>query len=154
VKIIATNKQANRLYDIEERLEAGIELKGTEVKSIRQGRINLKDGYARVKNGELYLCNVHISEYKNGSFTNHNPKRDRKLLVHKREIKRLMGKQQERGYTIVPLKLYFKGKWAKVELGIGKGKKKYDRREDIKKREHQIAIERELKKRKLKSMAL
>ena len=154
MKIIATNKQANRLYDIEERLEAGIELKGTEVKSIRQGRINLKDGYARVKNGELYLCNVHISEYKNGSFTNHNPKRDRKLLVHKREIKRLMGKQQERGYTIVPLKLYFKGKWAKVELGIGKGKKKYDRREDIKKREHQIAIERELKKRKLKSMAL
>ncbi len=154
MKIIATNKQANRLYDIEERLEAGIELKGTEVKSIREGRINLKDGYARVKNGELYLCNVHISEYKNGSFTNHNPKRDRKLLVHKREIKRLMGKQQERGYTIVPLKLYFKGKWAKVELGIGKGKKKYDRREDIKKREHQIAIERELKKRKLKSMAL
>lgn len=154
MKIIATNKQANRLYDIEERFEAGIELKGTEVKSIREGRVSLKDGYARVKNGELYLCNVHISEYKNGSFTNHNPRRDRKLLVHKYEIKRLMGKQQERGYTIVPLKLYFRGKWAKVELGIGKGKKRYDRREDIKKREHQIAIERELKKRKLKSIAL
>jgi len=154
VKIIATNKQASRLYNIEENLEAGIELKGTEVKAIREGRVALKDGYARVKNGELYLCNVHISEYKNGSFTNHNPKRDRKLLVHKQELKRLMGKQQEKGYTIVPLKIYFRGKWAKVELGIGKGKRKYDKREDIKKREHQIAIERELKKRKLKSIAL
>ncbi len=154
MKIIATNKQASRLYNIEENLEAGIELKGTEVKAIREGRVALKDGYARVKNGELYLCNVHISEYKNGSFTNHNPKRDRKLLVHKQELKRLMGKQQEKGYTIVPLKIYFRGKWAKVELGIGKGKRKYDKREDIKKREHQIAIERELKKRKLKSIAL
>ncbi len=150
MKIVAQNKEANRLYNIEDRIEAGIELKGTEVKSIREGRISLKNGFARIKKGELFLSNIHISEYKDGSFTNHDPKRDRRLLVHKRELKRLIGKQKEKGYTLVPIKVYFKNKWLKVEIGIGKGKRQYEKREDIKKREHQIAIDRELKKYRLK----
>lgn len=152
MKIIAINKQAFRLYTIEEKFEAGISLSGTEVKSLRAGGVSLKEGYARIKNNELYLCNVHISEYKNSSFTSHDPRRDRKLLVHRQEIKRLLGKQREKGWTIVPLKIYFKNKWAKIELGLGKGKREYDKRDDIKKREHQRSIEREIKKRKIKSI--
>jgi SsrA-binding protein len=152
MKIIAVNKEAEKLYNIEEKFEAGIALTGTEVKSLREGNVSLKDGYAKIKNNELYLCNVHISEYKNGSLTNHNPKRERKLLLHKSEIKRLIGKQQQRGWTIVPLKIYFKDKWAKVELGLGKGKTKVDIREKLKKDEHRIAIERAYKKSKLKNL--
>jgi SsrA-binding protein len=153
-RVIATNRNALRLYHIDEKLEAGIELAGSEVKSIRAGSIALKDGYARLKGDELYLFNVHISEYKNaGSAANHDPKRSRRLLVHRNQIKRLIGKQREKGYTLVPLKVYFKGKWIKVELGLGRGKKKYDKREDIKKREHKIAMERGLKKHRLKKSA-
>ncbi|MBN1898086.1 MAG: SsrA-binding protein SmpB [Spirochaetes bacterium] len=152
-RVIATNKNALRLYHIDEKLEAGIELAGSEVKSIRAGSIALKDGYARLKNDELYLFNVHISEYKNSSIQNHDPKRSRRLLIHRKQIKRLIGKQREKGYTLIPLKVYFKGKWIKVELGLGRGKKKYDKREDIKKREHTIAIQRELKKHRLKKTA-
>ncbi len=152
MKIITENKNAKRLYDIEEKLEAGIELLGPEVKAIREGRVNIRDGYARIKNNELFLTNVHISEYKNSSLKNYDPMRDRKLLVHKREIKRLIGKQQEKGYTIVPLKMYWKNNKIKVELGIGKGKSKIDRREDIKDRESKRAIDRAFKKNYLKMM--
>jgi len=145
VKIISTNRKAHHLYHILESYEAGIALVGSEVKSLRLGRANLKDSYAMVKKGEVYLHNMHISPYDQASRFNHDPTRTRKLLMHRREIRRLLGKTTERGFTLVPLKLYFKGKVAKVELALAVGKKIYDRRKDIKDREVKRELRRALK---------
>jgi len=147
VKIISTNRKAHHLYHILENFETGIALVGTEVKSLRLGRANLKDSYAMVKNGEVYLHNMHISPYEQAGHFNHDPTRTRKLLMHRREIKKLLGKTVERGLTLVPLKLYFKGNVAKVELALAMGKKIYDRRKDIKDREVQRELRRVLKDR-------
>ena len=141
-KIICQNKLARRNYFIDDTYEAGMVLVGTEVKALRGGMANLKDSYAQVKDGEVFLHDMHISPYSHGNIANHDPLRVRKLLLHKREIKRLYGKSQERGMTLVPLKVYFKNGKVKVEIGIGKGKKLYDKREDIKKREDQRDMER------------
>ncbi len=146
-KVVATNRKAYHDYSIEETYEAGIALVGSEVKSLRAGKANLRDSYARVRDGELYLYNVHISPYSHGNITNHEPMRTRKLLLHKAEIKRLTGKVAERGLTLVPLKLYFKGNKAKVELGLARGKAKYDKRAAIAKREANREIERALRER-------
>lgn len=136
MKIIALNRKAHRDYYIEEQYEAGIELAGTEVKSLRQGAASLGDGYAAVDRGEVFLYNVHINPYDKGGIFNKDPKRPRKLLLRKDEIKRIYGKTRQRGYTLVPLKLYFNPRGlAKVELGLAKGKKLYDKREVIKRRE-------------------
>lgn len=137
------NKKAYFDYEILEKYEAGIELKGTEVKSVREGKVNLRDSFVRIENGEAFLFNTYIAPYKHGSLFNHEPTRKRKLLLHKREIKRLMGKVQEKGLTIVPLRMYFneRGK-VKVEIALVKGKRKYDKREAIKRRE----LEREAQK--------
>ena len=134
-KLIAKNPTARHNYTIEETLETGIVLSGTEIKSIRQGKINLKDSYAGIKNGELYIYNLHISPYEFGNIYNKDPLRDRKLLVTRREINRLFGLIKQKGYSLVPISLYFKGNFVKVELGIGKGKKLYDKRQDIAKKD-------------------
>ncbi len=134
-KIIAQNKTARLHYFIDETYEAGIILVGTEVKSLREGRANLKDSYAMVREGEVFLHELHISPYTHGNRNNHDPLRVRKLLLHNREIKRLYGKSRERGLSIVPLKLYFKRGKVKVEIGVGHGKKLYDKREELKKRD-------------------
>ena len=132
--IVAANKKAFHDYFIEDTFEAGIQLKGTEVKSLREGGGNLKDGYAHLDRGEVFLhCN--ISPYKAGNINNHDPQRKRKLLLHRVEIGRIIGKIQQKGYSLVPLKIYFKQGKAKVEIGVAKGKKDYDKRESIKKRD-------------------
>ena len=125
----AVNRQAAHYYHFLEKFEAGIELKGTEVKSIREGKVNLKDGYATVKGGEVWLVNCHISTYSSGSYLNHDPLRERRLLLHQQEIHKLMSRTQERGLTLVPTRLYLKGNKIKCELALAKGKKVYDRRE-------------------------
>jgi SsrA-binding protein len=139
--VVVSNRKAFHDYFIEETLEAGIVLSGTEVKSLREGRINLKDSFARVENGEVLLYNCHISPYSHGNISNHDPTRKRKLLLQRREIERLLGKAQQRGYTLVPLKVYFKRGWAKVELGLARGKKLYDKRETESKKSAQREIE-------------
>jgi SsrA-binding protein len=144
-KIICTNKQARFDYHLEDRFEAGLVLQGTEVKSLRDGLANLKDSYAAVEDGEVYLYDCHISPYPNGGYANHEPKRPRKLLLHKKEIRRLVGKTQERGLTLIPLKLYFLRGKAKVELALARGKKQYDKREDLKRRDADREIERAFK---------
>lgn len=136
-KLIAKNPLAKHNYTIEDTIETGIVLSGTEIKSIRQGKVNLKDSYASIKNGELYIYNLHISPYEFGNIYNKNPLRDRKLLVTKREINKLFGLIKQKGYSLVPICLYFKGNFVKVELGIGKGKKLYDKRQDIAKKDAQ-----------------
>ena len=141
-KQVAQNKKAYHDYFIEETYEAGIVLQGTEIKSIRASRLNLKDVHARIQNGEVYLYNMHISPYEQGNRYNHDPLRVRKLLLHKREISKLIGITKETGYTLVPLKVYLKNGFAKVLLGVGKGKKQYDKREDLKKKEAKRDIER------------
>jgi SsrA-binding protein len=141
-KLIAQNKKAYHDYHIEETFEAGIVLTGTEVKSLRAGKANLRDSYATVKEGELFLVGVHISPYEQGNVFNHEPTRDRKLLAHRREIQRLIGKIQRSGYTLVPTKLYFKDGRAKVEIGLAKGKATYDKRQDLAKKDAQRDIER------------
>lgn len=147
VKIISDNRQARYLYEIIETYEAGVQLVGTEVKSIRAGKVNLRDGYALIRNGEAWLTNVHISPYDTtGKYFNHEAKRDRKLLLHKKEINKLIGALQEKGLTLVPLKMYLKGEWVKVSLGLGKGKKLHDKRETIKRREDQREMQRALKR--------
>lgn len=148
MKIIATNKKAYHDYHIEESYEAGIMLKGAEVKSLREGRANLKDSFARVENEEIFLYNCHISPYSHGNIANHDPLRTRKLLMHKGEIQRLMGKMMQKGYTLLPLKIYFKDGKAKVELALAKGKKQYDKREDIKKRDAAREMEKAFKEEK------
>lgn len=148
MKTIATNKKAYFDYQIEDKLEAGISLTGTEVKSLREGKANLKDSYARLKDGELFLVNAHISPYSHGNIYNHEAKRTRKLLMHKWEINRLIGKIKERGFTLVPLALYFnKRNKAKVELGLAKGKTGVDKRESIKRRDEKRITEREMRSR-------
>lgn len=146
-KIVSTNKKARHDYFIEETYEAGIALVGTEVKSIRQGKINIKDGYARVENGEVFLYNVHISPYEQGNIFNRDPMRARKLLLHKNEIRKLIGYVQQRGYTLIPLSFYLKNGLVKVELGVGIGKRKYDKREVIAKKDAERRIEREFRER-------
>ncbi len=136
-KIIATNRKATHDYFILERYEAGIVLTGTEIKAIRQGKVNIKESFARIIKGEVYLLNMHIGHYSHGNIYNHEPLRDRKLLFHKKEIAKLIGKLSQKGLTLVPLSLYFKKNFVKVELALAKGKKLYDRREDIKKRDLQ-----------------
>jgi SsrA-binding protein len=141
-KNIAENRKARHDYHIEEVFEAGLVLKGTEVKSLRQGRVNLKDSYARIKNGEVYVYQMHISPYKYAYYDNHDPLRPRKLLLHKREIKRLYGKVNEQGSTLVPLQLYFKDGKVKMALALARGKRKYDKRESIRRREGQREMDR------------
>lgn len=141
-KVIAQNKKANHDYFIEETYETGIVLQGTEIKSLRAGRANMKDSYAKVQNGEVFLHNMHISPYEQGNRYNHDPLRTRKLLLHKREISKLIGFTKETGYTLVPLKIYLKNGYAKLLLGLGKGKKQYDKREDLKQKEAKRDIER------------
>ena len=141
MKIVATNRKAFHDYEILETYEAGIVLKGTEVKSAKQGRINLKDSYAKIENGEIFLFNAHISPYTHGNVYNHDPRRTRKLLLHKKEIMRLYGKVKEKGLTLIPLKAYIKNGKIKIELGLCKGKKVYDKRAEIKKRD----LEREMR---------
>lgn len=131
-KLICSNKKAFHEYSIEERFEAGMVLTGTEVKSLRMGKATLGDAFALVRNGEAYLHNLHIAPYDFGNRQNHDPERMRKLLLHKNEILRLFGKVREQGYTLIPLRLYFKDGKVKVELGLAKGKKLYDKREDLK----------------------
>lgn len=141
-KQLAQNKKAYHDYFIEETFEAGIVLQGTEIKSIRKGKANLKDSFAKIERGELYLHNMHVSPYEQGNRFNHDPLRTRKLLLHRKEINKLIGETKEVGYTIVPLKLYLKNGYCKVLIGLGKGKKQYDKREDLKKKEAKRDIER------------
>ena len=142
---LAQNKKARHDYQILETIEAGLVLTGTEIKSVRERRINLKDGFAQIHNGEAWLMNVHISEYTQGNRFNHDPLRARKLLLHKKEIQKLTGQTSEKGITIVPLKVYLKHGFAKVLLGIAKEKHDYDKRETIKKRDQEREIRRTLK---------
>lgn len=140
--VVITNRKAYHEYFILEKVEAGISLVGTEVKSIRGGRVNLKDSFAHVEKGELYLYNCHISPYSHGNIANHEPERRRKLLLKKSEIERFIGKTREKGLTLIPLKIYFKRGFAKVELGLAKGKKLYDKRETAAKKSAQREMER------------
>ena len=139
-KLIAKNPTAFHNYTIDDKLEAGIVLSGTEIKSIRNGKANLKDSYAVIKHGEVYIVGMHISPYEQGNIFNKDPLRDRKLLLNKREINKLIGLTKQKGYSLVPLNMYFKGSLVKLELGIGKGKKLYDKREDIAKKDAERRI--------------
>ncbi len=145
VKVVTANKKARADYFIEDTFEAGMSLMGTEVKSLREGRVNLKDSYAREKNGRIVLVGAHISPYPFGNRVNHEPERERELLLHKQEIRRLVIKTRERGYSLVPLAIYFKNGKAKLEIGLGKGKAQYDKRETIKKREQDREMERAIR---------
>jgi SsrA-binding protein len=147
MKIISQNKKAYHDYAIEETVEAGIQLLGTEVKSLREGKANLKDSYVLIKSEEVFLFNCHISPYSHGNIMNHDPLRTRKLLLKRKEIERMRGKAQQKGYAMIPLKIYFKGSFAKVEIGLAKGKKLYEKRETIKEREAKRTIERAMKSR-------
>lgn len=148
-KILAQNRKARHQYFIEETYEAGIALQGTEVKSIRAGKVNLKDSFARVEKGELFLYNIHVSPYEQGNLFNHDPLRPRKLLMHRREINRLGGLQQGKGYTLVPLSIYLRNGKIKVELALAKGKREYDKRRDIAEREARRDVERAYKDKQL-----
>jgi len=147
-KVIATNRKARHDYLIEDTIEAGLVLTGSEIKSIRAGQVNLRDGYATVRDGEIWLVNTHIAPYKQASFQNHEPRRERKLLLHRREINRLTGKLQEKGLTLVPLQLYLKNGRAKVEMGLARGKKLYDKRQSLRERDDRRQIERAMGRRK------
>ena len=149
IKIISQNKKAFHDFEISERMEAGLVLLGTEVKSLREGRANLKDSYARVKKDEVFLYGLHISPYTHASFDNHDPERVRKLLLHKSEIKKLLGKTQEKGFSLVPLKIYFKDGKAKIEIALARGKKEYDKRESIKRKEENRELDRIKKRNRL-----
>ncbi len=146
-KLVAQNKKTRHDYAIEETFEAGIVLQGTEIKSVRNARVNLKDSYARIDKGEIFLHNMHISPYEQGNRYNHDPLRTRKLLLHKKQISRLIGETKESGYSIVPLKMYIKDGYAKVLIGVARGKKKYDKRQDLKQKEAKRDIERAFKER-------
>lgn len=147
IRIVSQNKKAYADYFIDETIEAGIVLTGTEVKSLRHGMANLKDSYVIIKDNEAWLLNCHISPYSHGNIFNHDPLRTRKLLLHRKEIERIRGKIQQQGYTLIPLKLYFKGPYVKVEIALARGRKKYEKRDIIKKKEAQREIERALKNR-------
>ena len=144
-KIVANNKKAYHDYFVDEEYEAGIELLGTEVKSIRAGRVNLKDSYVSLKSGEAILLGVHVSPYEHGSIFNADPERPRRLLLHRREINRLIGLTQQQGYTLIPLKMYFKNQFVKVSIGLCRGKKNYDKRDAMAKRDAQRNMERAMK---------
>ncbi len=146
-KVISKNRKALHDYHVEETYEAGIVLTGTEVKSVRNSRVNLKDSFAKVEGGELFLYNMHISPYDPGNRFNHEPLRVRKLLMHKSEIGRLAGKIQEKGYALIPLKIYFRGSLIKIELGLARGKKLYDKRRDIAEKDSKREMEREFRRR-------
>lgn len=146
-KTVCVNRQARHNYFIEETYEAGLVLVGSEVKSLRDGKANLKDSYARIQKGEAYLVNAHVSPYSGANQFNHEPTRTRKLLMHRREIERLTGKTKVRGLTLIPLRLYFKNGRAKVELGLARGKKLYDKRETLKRKEARREVERSIKAR-------
>ena len=144
-KVLSDNRKARFLYDILETYEAGLQLMGTEVKSIRAGKVNLQDGYALIRNGEAWLINVHISPYTSSQYFNHDPRRTRKLLLHRQEIRKLIGKVEQQGLTLVPLKLYLKRGLVKISIGLAKGKKLHDKREDLKRRQDQREIQRVMK---------
>jgi len=144
-KLICNNKKAYHDFFIEEKFEAGMVLSGTEVKSLRMGKANLNDAFAQIRSGEAFLNNLHISPYEFGNRENHDPDRARKLLLHKKEIVKLFSKIREQGYTLIPLRLYFKEGMVKAELGLAKGKKLYDKREDLKQKDHKREIAQALK---------
>jgi SsrA-binding protein len=143
---ILKNKKARFEYEIVDTFEAGIVLKGTEVKSIRQKKVNIQESYAKIKNGEAFIIGMNISLYKMGNFFNHDPLRDRKLLLHKQEIKRLTGKLNEKGFTLIPLRMYFKNGRVKIELGLARGKNIHDKRRTIQDRDMKRDMQREIKK--------
>jgi SsrA-binding protein len=145
IKIVAQNKKARHDFFIEQTLEAGIVLSGTEVKSIRQGKVNLKDSYASIDNGEVFVNGMHISPYEQGNISNKDPMRNRKLLLHKAEINKLIGLTQQKGLALVPLQLYFKHGKVKIEIAVAKGKKLYDKRDDIAERDAKREIDRRMK---------
>ena len=144
-KLIANNKKARHDYFIEDTYEAGISLHGTEVKSLRMGKCSVKESFVRVEKGEVYIYNMHISPYEKGNILNRDPLRVKKLLLHKYEINKIMGQMQQKGYTLVPLQVYFKGSLVKVEIGLAKGKKLYDKRQDIAKRDQMREAEKQFK---------
>lgn len=146
VRVVAQNRKALHDYHIEETVEAGIVLTGTEVKSVRAGRVSLADSYALIRGGEVYLVNMHIAPYEHGNRWNHDPTRERKLLLHKGEIAYLAGKVRQRGYTLIPLRVYLRGDWVKVELALARGKRQYDKRRDIAEREAERRIQRALRR--------
>ncbi|MEI3339900.1 MAG: SsrA-binding protein SmpB [Eubacterium sp.] len=145
VKLIANNKKAYHDYFIEENYEAGIALHGTEVKSVRMGKCSIKEAFVRIENGEVIAYGLHISPYEKGNIFNRDPMRPKKLLMHKYEINKIAGKISEKGYTLVPLKVYIKGSLIKVEIGLAKGKKLYDKRQDIAKKDQRREVERDFK---------
>ncbi len=147
IRIVAENRKARHDYFIDETYEAGISLLGTEVKSLRAGKVNLRDSYADVANDEVFIHNMHISPYDKGNRFNHDPKRRRKLLLHRQEIKRLLGQTTQKGFTLIPLRVYFKGARAKVEVALARGKRLYDKREELAKRDADREIARELRSR-------
>lgn len=147
MKAVATNRKAFHDYSIEDKVEAGMVLVGTEVKSLRQGKANLKDSFVLIRDGEAFLHNCHISPYTHGNIMNHEPERVRKLLLHKGELVKLQARMAQKGYSLVPLSIYFKGPRAKVELGVAKGKKQYEKRDSIKEKEARREIERVMKSR-------
>lgn len=146
-RVIAANKKAWHDYFVDEAFEAGIELCGTEVKSVRMGRVNLKDAWCDISDGQMYVCGMHISPYEKGNIFNKDPIRARKVLMHKREIMRLFGIMKQQGITIIPLELYFKGPFVKLEVGVCRGKKLYDKRDDMAKRDAKREIDRSIKER-------
>ena len=150
IKVIVTNRKARHDYEIIDNIEAGLVLMGSETKSLREGKANIGDAYARIKKGEIWITGMHISPYKQAAFENHDPLRDRKVLLRKQEIKKLYRRIEEKGVTLIPLKLYFKNNWAKVELGIARGKRKYDKKETIARRDAERELQREQKKYKFK----
>ena len=143
-KLITKNPTAFHNYTIEDKFEVGIVLSGTEIKSIRNGKANMKDSYAIIKNGEVYIVGMHISPYEHGNIFNKDPLRDRKLLLNKREINKLIGLTKQKGYSLVPINMYFRGSLVKLELGVGKGKKLYDKREDIAKKDAERRIRQQM----------
>ena len=145
IKLVANNKKAYHDYFIDEKYEAGIELFGTEVKSIRMGKCSVKEAFVKIDKGEVYVCGMHISPYEKGNIFNKDPLRVRRLLLHKYEIMKLNGKIAEKGYTLVPLQVYFKGSLVKVEVGLARGKKLYDKRADIAKKDQRRELEKEFK---------
>jgi len=150
IKIIVTNRKARHDYEITGSYETGLVLVGSEVKSLRQGKASLSDSYARILKGEMWVIGMHIAQYKEATFENHEPLRDRKLLLHRAEIKKLARQVEEKGITLIPLKLYFKNNIAKLDLGLARGKRKYDKKESIARRDAQRDMEREQKKFKFK----
>lgn len=149
IKVVAQNKKAHFEYFLEELFEAGLALSGTEVKSLRQGKCSLKESFVCIEKGEAFLYNMHISPYEQGNIFNKDPLRTRKMLLHKSEIRRLIGKVKTDGYTIVPVRLYFKGNYAKVEIALAKGKKLYDKRQDIAKKDQRREAEKSFKIQKM-----